>query len=180
MAMPDDKTLIEAVFAGEKAAFERLYDRYAPLVRAVCYDTAGNIADAQDMAQDVFLRAFEKLKNLREPELFDRWILAIARMRCKEWKRSQVRRQNKQEKLNEKFAESPGQSNDGQLEKLRAAIRKLPAQERLALHVFYLQENSVEDACRIFALSRSGFYRVLERARQQLAVLLPKEQGDIK
>ncbi len=87
MTIPSDKMLVEAVFEGEKAAFEELYDRYGPLVRAVCYDTTGNLADAQDLAQDVFMRAFEKIKNLREPELFARWIVAIARFRCKEWQR---------------------------------------------------------------------------------------------
>ena len=51
--------LVLAVLAGDKAAYGKLYDRYAPLVRAVCYDEAGNLADSQDLAQDVFLRAYE-------------------------------------------------------------------------------------------------------------------------
>ncbi|MBN1973111.1 MAG: sigma-70 family RNA polymerase sigma factor [Sedimentisphaerales bacterium] len=177
---PSDKMLVEAVFEGEKAAFEELYDRYAPLVRAVCYDTTGNLADAQDLAQDVFMRAFEKLKNLREPELFARWIVAIARFRCKEWQREQARTQKKYSGPNETYAASDSQLNDGQLEQLREKIRNLPAQERLALHTFYLQENSVEDARKIFGLSRSGFYRVLERARKNLAELLSKESQDVQ
>jgi len=53
LTTPSDKTLIKAVLAGEKAAYERLYDCYAPLIRAVCYDTTANLADAQDLAQDV-------------------------------------------------------------------------------------------------------------------------------
>ena len=80
MTTSSDKMLVEAVFEGENAAFKELYDRYAPLIRAVCFDTTGNLADAQDLAQDVFMRAFETLENLREPELFGRWIVAIARL----------------------------------------------------------------------------------------------------
>ncbi len=70
LTTPSDKTLIEAVLAGDKAAYEKLYDRYAPLVRAVCYDYTGNLADAQDLAQDVFMRAYEKLDRLRNPDSF--------------------------------------------------------------------------------------------------------------
>ncbi|MBN2590595.1 MAG: sigma-70 family RNA polymerase sigma factor [Sedimentisphaerales bacterium] len=180
MTRPSDKILVEAVFEGEKAAFEELYDRYGPLVRAVCYDTTGNIADAQDLAQDVFMRAFGKIKNLREPDLFARWIVSIARFRCKEWQREKSNMHKKHMALSETYEASIEQSNDGQLQELRVNIRKLPTQERLALHIFYLQENSVEDARRILNLSRSGFYRVLEKARKNLAILLSKESQDVQ
>ena len=176
LTTPTDKMLVRAVFAGDKSAYGQLYDRYAPLVRAVCYDAAGSLSDAQDLAQDVFLRAYDKLDTLREPGLFGRWIIAIARLRCKEWRRQKTRVQDKQAGLSETCAVSAGSSNDGQLEQLRSAIRRLPTMERLALHAFYLQENSVDDARRTFGLSRSGFYRVLERARKQLAVLLSQER----
>ena len=176
LTAPTDKMLVRAVIAGDKSSYGQLYDRYAPLIRAVCYDVVGNLADAQDLAQDVFMRAYDKLEHLREPELFGRWIIAMARFRCKEWRREKTRTQDKQAGLNETYAVSAGSSNDGPLEQLRSAIRKLPTKERLALHAFYLQENSVDDARRIFGLSRSGFYRVLERARKQLAVLLSQER----
>ena len=88
--------------------------------------------------------------------------------------------QKKHAGLNETYASSTEPSNDGQLEQLLGNIRKLPTQERLALHIFYLQENSVEDARRILNLSRSGFYRVLERARENLADLLSKESQDVQ
>jgi RNA polymerase sigma-70 factor (ECF subfamily) len=175
LTAPTDKMLVRAVIAGEKTAYGQLYDRYAPLVRAVCYDVVGHLAEAKDLAQDVFMRAYDKLDTLREPELFGRWIVAIARHRCKEWHREKIRTQEKQTGFNETYAVSARSSNDGQLEQLRSAIRKLPTKERLALHTFYLQENSVDDARRILGLSRSGFYRVLERARKQLAVLLSQE-----
>lgn len=178
MTTPNDKILVEAVLEGENAAFAELYDCYGPLVRAVCYDTTGNLTDAQDLAQDVFMRAFKELKNLREPELFARWIVAIARLRCKEWLRQRVRMNKKQAVLNEAYTTSTGKSNNGQIEKLREKIRILPTKERLALHIFYLRENSADDARKILGLSRSGFYRVLERARNNLAESLKKESQD--
>lgn len=171
-----DKTLIEAVIAGDTTAFEQLYDHYAGLVRAVCYDEMGNLTDAQDLAQEVFLLAYEKLGQLRTPELFGRWLIGITRFKCRQWRRKNSRSTNAQIRLDDTYEVPAGHSNNGRLEKLREKIAELPEKERLILHTFYLQENSAEDARRIFGLSRSGFYRVLERARQQLAELLSKER----
>jgi len=180
LTTPSDKTLIRAVFAGENTAYEKLYDRYAPLVRAVCYDTTGNLADAQDLAQDVFMRAYEKLEHLREPELFGRWIVGIARLRCKEWQRQRLRSQNRNVELNNAQVVAPDPPDDSQIELLREMIRKLPTKERLVLHTFYLQGKSADNARRILGLSKSGFYCVLERARKQLAVLLAQERQDVQ
>jgi len=180
LTTPSDRELIQAVFAGEKAAYEKLYDRYAPLVRAVCYDTTRNITDAQDLAQDVFFRAYEKLEHLREPELFGRWIVGIARLRCKEWQRQRLRSQNRNVELNNAQVVAPDPPDDSQIELLREMIRKLPTKERLVLHTFYLQGKSADNARRILGLSKSGFYCVLERARKQLAVLLAQERQDVQ
>jgi len=180
LTTPSDKILIQAVFAGDKAAYEKLYDRYAPLVRVVCYDTTGNLADAQDLAQDVFMRAYEKLEHLREPGLFGRWVVGIARLRCKEWQRQRLRSQNKNVGLNNVQAVAPDPPDDSRIELLREMITTLPPKERLALHTFYLQGSSADNARRIMGLSRSGFYRVLERARKQLAILLAQERQDVK
>ncbi len=176
MTTPSDKTLVLAVFAGDKAAYGKLYDRYAPLVRAVCYDMTGNLADAQDLAQDVFMRAYEKLGHLREPARFGKWLVGIARLRCKEWRRQRLRSQNRNVGLNNAQTAAPEPPDDSRIELLRELITTLPEKERLALHTFYLQGNSADNARRIMGLSRSGFYRVLERARKRLEQLLIAEQ----
>ncbi|MGD2095919.1 MAG: sigma-70 family RNA polymerase sigma factor [Phycisphaerales bacterium] len=177
MTAPNDKTLIRAVLAGDKTAYQKLYDRYAPLVRAVCYDTTCNVTDAQDLAQDVFMRAYEKLENLRNSECFGNWLVGIARLRCKEWRRQKFRNRDKKSELENKDLTIADTPNNGQIERLREMITTLPEQERLALHAFYLQNNSADSARKVLGLSRSGFYRVLERARKRLERLLT-EKGD--
>jgi RNA polymerase sigma-70 factor (ECF subfamily) len=174
-----DKILVQAVIAGEKQAYQQLYDRYAPLARAVCYDTTGNLADAQDLAQDVFLRAYQKLGQLRDQNYFGKWIVGIARLRCKEYLRQRSKGLNKHVELRDDHASTGQACDEGQIEQLRAAIATLPAKERLALHVFYLQGRSAESAQKVMGLSRSGFYRVLERARKRLAAFLDDKREDI-
>lgn len=180
MTRPDDRNLIEAVLAGEKTAYGQLYDRYAPLVRAICCDTTGNLADAQDLAQDVFMRAYKNLENLRDPDRFGKWLVGIARLRCKEWQREKIRNQNKNARLNVAQAAAHETPDDNRIELLRKMITTLPGKERLALHTFYLQGNSATNVRRMMGLSRSGFYRVLERARKHLEKLMPEEQENIR
>ena len=70
--------------------------------------------------------------------------------------------------------------NEGRIEQLREKIATLPEKERLAVHTFYLQEKSADIARRIMGLSRSGFYRLLGRARKRLEKLMLEEQENIR
>jgi RNA polymerase sigma-70 factor (ECF subfamily) len=177
---PSDRELIQAVLAGEKTAYEKLYDRYGPLVRAICYDTTRNLTDAQDLAQDVFMRAYEKLGRLRDRDIFGKWIVGIARLRCKEWRRQRSHGRDKYVGLDDAGLAIANPSNDDRIEQLREMITVLPKKERLALHTFYLQDKSADNARRITGLSRSGFYRLLGRARKRLERLLVKEREDTR
>jgi RNA polymerase sigma-70 factor (ECF subfamily) len=150
------------------------------LIRAICYDHVRSLADAQDLAQDVFLRAYERLDRLRQPDSFGRWLVAIARHRCREWRRQAARQRRRQGCLPEARGAEVDSSNDGQLAQLGRLLAGLPEQERLAVHAFYLREESVEEARRLFGLSRSGFYRVLERARARLRKQLSNDQESIQ
>ena len=180
MTTLSDKMLVGAVLAGDKAAYGKLYDRYAPLVRVVCYDSTGNLADAQDLAQDVFVRAYMNLDQLRSQDRFSKWLVGIARRCCQEWLRRNLRLKDNPAELNDVQIVVPDSPEDDRIELLRKMITMLPEKERLALHTFYLQGKSVENARRIMGLSRSGYYRVLERARKRLKKLISVKQENAR
>jgi len=136
------------------------------------------VPDAQDLAQDVFLRAYERLDSLRKPNGFGKWLVGIARLRCREWQRQQWRRRARNAEPRAVPCAGPDPQNNGHIKQLRQTIARLPAKERLALHAFYLQQRSAEDARRIVGLSRSGFYRALNRAKKQLGQLLARKLED--
>ncbi|MBL4701513.1 MAG: hypothetical protein JKX85_09670, partial [Phycisphaeraceae bacterium] len=69
-----DAELTQRFCAGDREAFVKLYDRYAFLVRSIVYDTTGRLADAQDLTQEVFLRAWQKRSELRDPCKFTAWL----------------------------------------------------------------------------------------------------------
>jgi RNA polymerase sigma-70 factor (ECF subfamily) len=166
--------LVRQILRGNLDAYELLYHRYARLIRAICRDATGDLHQAQDLCQEVFLRGYRNLSALKEPEKFAAWLVGIARWVCQEWHRSRLRdRHQFVGDSPESEARTPDPVPQEDLDHVLATIARLPEIERLALHLFYLQENSVEDARAVLGLSRSGFYRVLDRARKHLRRLLP-------
>lgn len=102
-ARPPEAALVEAVRAGDREAFARLYDLYSPLVHGVLlarvpYDEVG------DLVQDVFLVAFRKLGSLRDAERFGPWVAMIARNRAMDFHR----RARATEELSEGLAHAGG------------------------------------------------------------------------
>lgn len=156
--------LVRKVLQGDQGSFAALYDRFAPAVRAVCWGELGRVGDAQDLTQEVFLRVYRKLGELKNFERFGPWVVAIARRTCLERKRAERRWNSRREfRLSETtIVTSP---SDEEFEFLHRALSKLDDEERTALELFYLKDHHAEFARDILGLSRSGFYKLLERAR---------------
>jgi RNA polymerase sigma-70 factor, ECF subfamily len=81
--------LVRAARAGDRAAYGRLYDRFAPMVHGVLLARVPR-ADVDDLVHDVFLQAMRRLASLRNPEAFPGWLAAIARNRARDhWRRGE-------------------------------------------------------------------------------------------
>ncbi len=165
----DDACLVGAVLAGDQSAFGDLYDRYVRLLQAVCYDVTGDFDETDDLVHDVFVRAFRRLEQLRQHDRFAAWLLVMARRTCRDWQRRRIRdrRQLARADVAIRCQANPPPPDDS-LVALRGAIADLPEKERLAIHLFYLDELPVAHARSLLGMSSSGFYRVLERARRRL------------
>jgi RNA polymerase sigma-70 factor (ECF subfamily) len=140
----------------------------------VCFDTTRDLSQAQDLSQEAFLRAYRKLRRLRRAERFAPWLIGITKHVCREWRRS-VRRGKQRIERVARFApqsECDPVADEEDLQRLREALAALPRRERAALHVFYLQEHPADAAAKLLGLSRSGFYRRLERARKRIQRML--------
>ena len=82
-----DATLVVAAREGDRTAFGRLYDRFAPMVHGVLLTRVPR-ADVDDLVQEVFLQAMKRVASLRNPEAFGSWLAAIARNRARDHYRS--------------------------------------------------------------------------------------------
>jgi RNA polymerase sigma-70 factor (ECF subfamily) len=76
--MRSDKELVDAVLAGDRAAFASLIERYELPVRSMAIAILGNTHSAEDVAQDAFTTGYERLASLRNRAAFGAWLLKIA------------------------------------------------------------------------------------------------------
>lgn len=76
---PDDSTLVVRVRQGDAAAFDLLVGRHYRAAYAIALGLLGRRADAEDVCQDAWARALERLDELREPSCFRGWLLQIVR-----------------------------------------------------------------------------------------------------
>lgn len=74
----DDARLVARAQAGDRGAFRQLFDAYAPLVYRIAYRMVGNPDDAADLAQDIFMRAYERLASLKDGQAFKAWLTRLA------------------------------------------------------------------------------------------------------
>lgn len=171
-----DATAVRAVLGGDRSAFGGLYDRHARWVRAVLYEATRDLTQAQDLAQEVFLRAYRRLGGLRDPDRFGAWLMGIARTVALEWRRRQTRDRHQYVGCDLDCPAPAGLPVDDEpIRRLREALLLLPERERLAVYVFYLQDRSAEDARAALNLSRAGLYRLLGRARKRLERIMKRQ-----
>lgn len=189
-AIPDvaglDAEDLAAAQAGDDAAFGRLYDRHAPVVLSLCRRRA--LAEAEDATQETFIRAHRLLSRVSDPGKFRSWLFAIARHVCSERTRAARRRTRHEEHAavsrttarpagrDEKTEPSRTSEHDEQLRRLDAAMERLDDRERLAVHLYYLESDPVRAASETLGLSRSGYYKLLGRARDRLAGLMSEAE----
>ncbi len=167
-----DSTEFERVTAGDPTAFAALYDRYARLVRSICFDRVRNLTDAEDLTQDIFLRAYERIGQLRNPDRVGSWLSAIARSACQDWGRQRAREKQQTGGTLPEIEVWHADNDASEIDCLRLAICELPEKERLAMHIHYLSEQPAEVARDMLGMSSSGFYKLIERARRRLAAVM--------
>ena len=171
--LPEDDHLVRAVLAGDHSAYGTLYDRYVRLIEAVCFDSTGDVNEAQDLCQDVFLLGFQRLSGLRKPDRYAPWMVGIAKRVCRDWRRARRRAKVRIDRVAHLHAAVAQQAADcawdrDDVHRLHEAILHLPYRERLALQSFYLLDEPASRVQAILGLSQSGLYKVLERARARL------------
>jgi RNA polymerase sigma-70 factor (ECF subfamily) len=121
-----EAALVRAAQNGDRAAFGALYEQYGRLVHGVLLAHV-SYYDAEDLMQDVFIKALEQLGALREPAAFPGWLIAIARRTAADYLRSR--------KIT--FEAGPflagGPTPDGEAFAVLAVIRRLPESYRETL-----------------------------------------------
>ena len=179
----EDETFISRCLRGDWAAFAFLVDKYKEVVHAYAYHRIGDYQEAQDISQEVFIKAYSKLGQLKWPHKFRSWLYTIVSNECKRWlhKHSKEREQEvlwedvPVEDL-EELAVRAHSDEDIRLT-VRSAMETLPPANQLAVSLYYMSDLSVREIAEFMGISPNNVKVRLHRARKQLGERLEEMVG---
>lgn len=184
-----DGQLVTATLAGDPEAYRQLVTRYQGHVYALAYSLVGNWSDAQDLAQETFIRAYSNLDKLREPERFASWLRRVTFGVTMDWLRTF------RPKLFAQFDGrvdldileipdfEPGPAEVAERRELAeavlAALASLPSKYRVPLTMFHLDGLSYQKVAAFLDIplgtAKSMIHRAREKLRAALAQTLSQE-----
>jgi len=169
----DDGCIVQDCLNGKPEAFGILVDKYKAGIYAYVCAEVRNFQDAEDVTQEVFLKAYHNLRSLRRWESFGFWLYRIARNQCKKWVRSQSRRPDSSliEDQDPKVVEKPSLDayRVGQVdESLWEALGSLSEIYREVILLHYFGGMTIKNIARAIGASPSAIGMRLNRARAQL------------
>lgn len=165
----DDAALVNACLTGEADAYRAFVRQYQAVVFGVCFRMLGHREDAEDVAQEVFLRAFRKLHQWDSNRPLAPWLLTIASNRCRTALSRRSQRFISTEFIDEACdpIASAGRSDLG--EELQLALEKLREDYRLCFVLYHQNELSLAEISEIVGSPEGTIKTWLHRARKELA-----------
>jgi RNA polymerase sigma-70 factor (ECF subfamily) len=176
MAGSDDESkLIEQSLSGDPEAYAALVHQHQPMIRAVTFRMTGSLDDAEELAQDAFLRAYQQLGSFRSGSKFSTWLCKIAINLSLDWRR----RENRRDDIHSKWAAetAPENNPDGgfpdELSRhVQAALNRLPAKQRAAIVLTIYENQSHAEAAKTLGCTEATISWRVFAARQKLKRLL--------
>lgn len=153
---------------------ERIVTRYGDSVLRVCYAVAGNVALAEEAAQEAFLRVWKGLPGFRRESSVSTWIYTIARNTALRYAKANSSPHTVPLDLTKPDVEDETQLRAPDRSGLDVPylISRLPEQYRPVVILFYLEEKSYEEVARLLAMPIGTVKTYLHRARRQLAEIV--------
>lgn len=172
--------LIEQAVAGDERAFAELVGRYQTAVYALAYRMLGDSGEAEDAAQEVFLRIYRRLGTYDPAHRFSTWVLSIASHYCIDILRRKrpwlvpLETISNWMKARQRGPEAVALAHEQQ-DAVRSLLAKLPEHYRLVLLLRYWHELGYEEIAAVVDQPVSTIKARLHRARNALAALIGSE-----
>ena len=185
MAYADEELVLQTQ-SGSPAAFDTLVRNHQRMIHSLTFRMTGSLADAEDLAQETFIRAHEQIGSFRGSAKFSTWLYRIAVNICLNWRQSEARRFQVHASAAEEFSANQvadESAPDAQSGEVQAALLKLPNKQRAAIvltiydgmnhaeaaHVLGCSETTV--SWRVFAAKRKLKKLLTVRRRESFASL---------
>ena len=177
----DDVQLIQDVLSGDDSAFAILVEKYQKSIHAIAWRKIGDFHYAEEITQDTFLRAYQKLSTLKNPDQFLRWLYVIAKRLCLNWQRK-----HKPAKQIQSLEDTPmeevvksdyaryeseqreTEATEHRFEIVNKLLEKLPEGERTVMTLYYLGELTTNEIGKFLGTSVETIRTRMSRARKRL------------
>ena len=169
----EDGYIIQQCLDGDAAAFAFILEKYKKAVYALAYSRISNFHDAQDITQEGFIKAYERLRTLRRWDNFMGWLYRITANQCKNWLRSSSRRPDSEFTEDQEPYIVDRSSVDSYRENMvyesvREALDSVPEIYREVVTLRYFGGMTVKEISRFIGVSPGTVDRRLREARTRL------------
>ena len=174
-----DAELIQQILAGDQDAFTPLVNKYQKGVHALAWRKIGDFHIAQEITQDAFLKAYQKLGTLKSYDLFGGWLYVIASNLCLDWLRknpppeqslevTDVSEVNQVSYSRYIAGKQTAEADEARREVVKKLLQKLPESERTVMTLHYLGEMTIKTISEFLGVSPNTVKSRLSRARNRL------------
>ena len=179
MSLKDDNYYIDRVKSGEVAAFSYLVEKYRDMVYGLSLKILKSAEEAEELAQDTFVKAFQALDSYKGKSKFSTWLYRIAyngaitmvRKRKLEFYSLDEQRLSDQDELS--ISNRLTEIDQEELSaKLKKAMETLPEDDQVLITLYYYDEQRIEDIALITSLSVSNVKVKIHRARKKMYLFL--------
>jgi len=174
-----DRQILSRCQQGDAEAFRGVIEAYKTPLYHFIFRWVGQQEGAEEILQDVFLKAFRQIKNFRGEAKFSTWLFQIAMNRCRDFYRSA--RTRKEEALDPEMPVVDSRPKEDELlqsrreiENLRSAVESLPSIYREALSMRYFAEMSIEEIAKNLGEGLSNIKMRISRGLIKLKAKLEK------
>lgn len=171
----EDQVYIRRIKQGDPAPYTYIVDKYKHMAYTIAVKVLGNTDDAQDVAQESFIKAYQQISQFEGKSKFSTWLYTIVyRTAISKWKENKIETQSIDDNIRENYPHDKTSQPHEQLRVkdeqtyVKQAIQRLPTTEALLVTLFYINESSLREIHDITGLSLPNIKIKLFRARKKL------------
>ncbi len=179
MTKQTDQYYIHQIISGDTGAFAVLVDRYKILIFTLTSKMIKNKEEAEEVAQDTFIKVFNSLSKFKGDSKFSTWMYKIAYNTCLD----RLKKNKKQENIfpidefTEPFVKTTENAFDALVEQERKqliqdCLQQLPGDESFLLTLYYFEDQNLEEIAKIMDITANNVKVKLFRSRKKLANIL--------
>ena len=174
--LSDEELVKTIVSSNDTLLFEILYDRYAKMVYNKCRGFSKRDDEAEDLAQDIFLKLFVKLKTFKGNSKFSTWLYAFTYNHCVNYVNRNTAKKIEKQSVDATHIQDSGYSiedndndiNQLKVDKLKEALELITPEEKMILLLKYQDYLSIKELTDILDIGESAVKMRIKRAKEKL------------